>query len=629
MIFYCGIFSFGNQKDLIRDTEVLNASVSFNFKDLHKWSSDNIYVAQKNFSFYPENQHESLPLHHNSYGLVIVGDIRLDNRKEILSLLDIYQNQNVDISDAQLVVELYKSYKEDCALHLLGDFAFAIYDQKENKLFCCRDHLGTRPFLYFHQEKKFLFSSRPTEMLAVEGVDRGFDVNKMASLIYPPMKHISWEKHWCSNILYLPAGSYLVFDAEGTKIKKYWTPSLGKELNFRNEDEYREAFQEVIFRAVGDRMRSSHPVSALLSGGLDSSAVVAVAAKILEKQNKTLHTFSAVLPDPNDKYLRDERFYIDQFKSFPNIQINYVTAPNLGFFSDMQSLEREIVPPILNSRHFFYSAFVEEAKKIGSQIILDGSGGELGVSYHGYGIYSEMFLSGKWVKLHKEINARRSIRNSSYHRIFLGEIIKPFIRKTKQFELRVDNNCLQDDYVRTLLEVIKTSEKDIKQPAISSFRSRLNQLELIKSQQNKAQGTYSYDGVDFRFPLKDKRLLEFCLNSPAHFKLNNGYYRNIVRIGLSDLLPEQILWRTSKAPMNVDYNRRFKAQMPDVLNFLNSISVNDPICRIVDVYKLKEWTKISLADDEAGTKSEQIALNLLPGAIYLIYFLRHFKEFKN
>ncbi|MFM7022562.1 MAG: asparagine synthase-related protein [Flavobacteriales bacterium] len=625
MIYYYGVFDLQGQNNIGGDIDAMNASVSpFDFKEIDHWWESNIFLAQKYFAVTPEAMGESLPLHHPDYNLTLVGEIRLDNRQELFSLLNIPARL---VSDAQLVLEAYWRWKENCAAYLLGDFAFAIYDATAQRIVCCRDHFGTRSFLYFYNGKKFVFSSRSTHILPAEGVDGGINKTKLASMIYMPVKNSCWEEDWCENILLLPAGTTMIVDKEGLRKKKYWTPSPGKELKFKNEAEYAEAFRAIFFKAVEDRLRSSYPVSALLSGGLDSSSIVAVAAKILEKQNKTLHTYSVVLPDPQDKTLKDERFYIDQFKSFPNIEINYVTAPGKGFFSDMHVLEQEVVPPILNSRHFLYDAFAEELRKKGSQVLLDGSGGEMGASMYGDGVYPEMLLKGRWLGLLRELNARKKLTEKTLQRIFLGEVIRPFIKTQKTYKFDLDNHCLHADVIPELLDIINKTE--ITNPAILSAFPKKNHLEILKSIQVKAQGTYSYREIDFRFPLKDKRLLEFCLNVPSHFKMKNGYHRYLVRAGLEGILPAEIQWRTSKMAMDTAYNRRFKAQLSEVRDFLNSIKANDPVRRIVDIEKIKSWTDISLRDEEMGTPSARIALGSLPSAIYLIYFLRHFKEFKN
>lgn len=629
MIFYYGIFSFTDQEILMRDIEAMNASVSrSHFKDVSQWHSKAVFFAQKSFGLSPEAENEVLPLVHFAYNLTLVGEIRLDNRNELITSLKISPALSTTITDAQLTIEAYNHWKENCSAHLLGDFAFAIYDSVNKKIFCCRDHFGIRSFLYYYKEGKFVFASRASQIIAVEGVDNGVNMLKLASLIYPPVKNAYNEDDWCENIKHLPGGTSLIIDQHGLQKTKYWTPSLGKELHFKNEADYADAFQEIFFQAVSDRMRSSKPVSALLSGGLDSSAIVAVAAKILEKQNKTLHTFSAVLPDPNDKVLKDERFYIDQFKAFPNVQLNYVTAPGKGFFSDLQNLEEEVIPPVLNSRHFFYETFADELRKIGSHVILDGGGGELGPTMNAHGAYAEMLTQFKFWGLAKELSARKKVSGRPIHKLFLSEVIKPFIKKQKQFAMNIDHNCLKDDFVEVLLDIIDREKGNMYHSAFFFHSPRQNQLEKLHAIQKKSLGSYSFNQVDFRFPMKDKRLLEFCLNVPTNLKVKNGYYRNLIRAGLGDILPPEIRWRTSKSPMNVDYNRRFKAQMAEVQQFLNGISPNDPIRRIVDIEKVKKWTHISLKDNELGTQSAKIALNFLPGAIYLIFFLRHFKEFK-
>ena len=421
------------------------------------------------------------------------------------------------------------------------------------------------------------------------------------------------------------------------KQRLYWSPSIGKELAFKNEADYAQAFQEIFFKAVGDRIQSPHPISVLLSGGLDSSGIVAVAAKILEKQNRELHTFSAVLPDAHDAVFRDERYFINQFRSFPNVKINYVTAPNQGFFSTLTTSQPAWESPRRTSRYYLYEAFNREVAQIGSKVILEGVFGELGATFYGSGAYAEMFLRGQWFGLWREFNARKKTVGASVARSFLAQVVRPLLspylnvyRNDEYNFFRVaDHHCLQPDFADYLYTMVLPRREELK-PYMNPLRPnhRENQFNAIKFLHHKDYSSPHLGENIYRYPFKDKRLLEFCLNLPLDLKVKNGYNRYSIRAGLDKILPPEIQWRTTKQPFSPDYMRRYKQQQPQVLAYLEDIRANDPVRTLIDVEKLKKWAKMPVAENEQRKDVITIAMHGLPDGIYLIHFLRRFSDFK-
>jgi asparagine synthetase B (glutamine-hydrolysing) len=159
----------------------------------------------------------------------------------------------------------------------------------------------------------------------------------------------------------------------------------------------------------------------------------------------------------------------------------------------------------------------------------------------------------------------------------------------------------------------------------TSSSHRINLANQIRMAQNKAHGKVDIGNVEPRYPLLDKELLEFCLAAPLEFKVKNGYKRYMVRSGLNGLLPTEIQWRTSKGAFSPDYLQRYQAQLPEVRAFLNEISPNDPVKQIVDIEKLKGWTKPSTRPEDM---SDKITRDAVPQGIYLIHFLRRFAEYR-
>lgn len=633
-----GVFSVSGPQDLSQDLDFMIQSLGDDLNDnLHTWNNDMIAMGQSTFHITPESFNEELPLHQSDSNLTIVGNIRLDNREELFAKLAIPTNRRFEMGDAELVLASYAHWEGRCVEHLLGDFSFAVWDGNNQQLFCCTDHFALHTLYYYYDQQKLIFSSHPQAISAVPGIKTGPNFNKLARFIDPSLLNILGEETWYENVFVLTGATILLANAHGVKTSRYWQPVLGEKLTFKNDAAYTEAFQELFFETVSCRMRSKSPVTALLSGGLDSSSIVSVAAKILEAKNQQLNVFSVVLPDQNDPLLKDERYYIDLYKAVPNIKINYVSPESKGFFSDLDICNYEFTGPSITSRHFLYSEFARRAEILGSRVLLDGVGGELGATDHGVGFHAELFWTLNWPRLWKELKARKALAGTPIWTMFRSYVIKPF---APDFLLELLKNKADinvggmDFFQQSFKNDLKSRAENLKKNTHIKTKKvvpvqRSNQLYGMQMKQNRGHQGGITGSLEFRYPFMDKRVLEFCLNSPTELKVRNGYNRNLIRVGLNGILPPEIQWRTTKTAFSPDYMRRYKAQVPQVKEFLDSIKLGDPIRAVIDIEKLKDYARLSVTDNETDSFKIKIALHELPFAIYTIYYLRSFKEFQN
>src|SRR5262249_203552 len=165
-----------------------------------------------------------------------------------------------------------------------------------------------------------------------------------------------WNQSWFEKINALGAGSSLTLDQNGLRDRTYWEPKPSGDLPVKDED-LLEALQQLLSDAVVSRLAKDGENVALLSGGLDSSTIVRLAAGALGGENKQLHALAAVLPDEERTTLTDERSFIDCFRDWPNLTINYITADDRGPFDALEEMVWTCDSPLLTSRHFLYSAF--------------------------------------------------------------------------------------------------------------------------------------------------------------------------------------------------------------------------------------------------------------------------------
>ncbi|MBS1522327.1 MAG: hypothetical protein JST50_15105 [Bacteroidetes bacterium] len=632
MTIFCGVFGLGGG-DLRVDLSMMLTSGDGPENICSSWYSDGIALGQLTVQNTPESLNETLPLADTHNTVIVSGDIRLDNRSELCKQLSIPSIIGFDCGNAFLVASAYKKWGESLTGYLKGDFAFAIWDSTRKKLVCCTDHLGSRSIFYFFNGRKFIFASTPNPILLLNEVPKAVNLNKLSTIVFPATKHLFWTESWFKEISPVSAATVMTISSDGIRKQKYWEPDINKELHFKDEAAFEEAFKDVLFRAVGNRIRSNFPVTALLSGGLDSSAVVSVAAKILERQNRELKVFSSVLPAGSDSTLVDERYYIDKFKSFPNVELNYITAPGKGFFSDLEKLQTTIYFPGLIPSHYLYTAFTDAARQMGSRVILDGGGGELGISFHGEGSYAELFKKLRWQNLLHELKCQKKLTGEPLWLNTYNNVVKPLVplkllKKaiSTSYITPKKQHYLQPGIQETLRLQLQPRKKELSNLMQGTSSShRINLARQIRIAQAKAHGKADLGTVEPRYPLLDKEVLEFCLAAPLEFKVKNGYKRYMVRTGLNGILPPEIQWRNSKGAFSPDYQHRYQVQLPEVRAFLNEISPGDPVRQIVDIDKLKAWTNPVI---QPGALSEKITLDVVPQGIYLIHFLRRFPEYR-
>jgi asparagine synthase (glutamine-hydrolysing) len=391
-----------------------------------------------------------------------------------------------------------------------------------------------------------------------------------------------------------------------------------------------------MFDAVRVRLRSNSPIAAMLSGGIDSSSVVSVAAQLLNEQGQRLTTISGVVPEQCRGRIEDERYYIDQFQSWPNIDMKYVSDPQRGPFDDLEELIEGYESPFASSRHYMYSAIAVAARSAGARVILDGFLGELGPTFHGNGYYAELLVRLRWIRLIRELGAKRKVSGLSWKYDLLQDLVPPGFTSRWRGSSNEDDwlreTPLREDFVRRelgarLTELLR-ARKATQRTGPNLRRIHHRRILSVSRKTRNLNGFVGYQHVERRFPFLDKRLLEFCLAVPSTLKVRDGYKRYLIRAGLQNILPPMIQWRTDKIAFSPDYQIRYNAQRRQALSFLDSIRSADPVCDVVDIARLKSLAAQDMANPRTDTFLDYAAMQIVPLGLYTITFLRQFSEFR-
>ena len=226
----------------------------------------------------PESAQEHQPFSLDG-AVWITADARIDGQRELKGKLAAKSRRVLDAStDAQLILHAYHAWGEDCVKHLIGDFAFAIWDGPQQRLFCARDHFGVKPFFYAHSGRRLVFSNTLESVRRCPAVSSKLNDLAIADFLLFDMNQDPGTTAF-ADIRRLPPAQCMTWSGAGLSLRCYWTFSFGADIRYRAAGDYVERFQELLGVAVADRLRNRQ-VAVSMSGGLDSSAI-AVTAKML------------------------------------------------------------------------------------------------------------------------------------------------------------------------------------------------------------------------------------------------------------------------------------------------------------------------------------------------------------
>lgn len=274
------------------------------------WSGRGAALAHQRLAVLPEDAVEGQPL--AVAGLVLVADARIDNRDELLPLLAArgYLIDAGPVSDADVVLAAYRLWGPACPARLIGDFAFAVWDDRRRRLFVARDPMGMRPLYYrWEPHRRVLVGSEIKQILAADGVPRQVHEAALATTLAGPHTPPSWTAY--AGIDQLPPGHAMTVDDEGRSSWPFWAPRAEGRFKPADEEAVSHAFRTAFADAVRARLRSARPVGLFLSGGMDSGATASMAGWLAEgsvPSPEVLRTYSwafAELPDSDERDVSD------------------------------------------------------------------------------------------------------------------------------------------------------------------------------------------------------------------------------------------------------------------------------------------------------------------------------------
>jgi asparagine synthase (glutamine-hydrolysing) len=488
------------------------------------------------------------PMHYlNRYTIIHNGEIYnyIELKDDLIKKGYHFKSQ----SDTEVVLAAYDFYKEECLQHFDGMFAFAIWDEKEQSLFAARDRFGEKPFYYHFDGTAFSFASEMKALWAI-GITKETDNTMLLNYL-----SLGWVKNpvnlsqtFYKNIFSLPQAHFLKLQLNSklNTIKSYW--NIDKEtISSISEKDAVEKFNELFTTSVARRLRSDVKVGTSLSGGLDSSSIIAAISKVKSQKSK-VETFSAVFP----AFEKDESEYINKIVA-TYLSINHFVIPAVSdLVNDFEKICFHQEEPFGSSSILAQYKVFELAKQQGVTVLLDGQGADeilAGYPKYIHWYLQELFASKKKDLLKKEKAALRQNEFSFNWGIknYLAALLP------KQAAAQIEKDAAYD--VLHNKQLTKEFRKEFynRQTVYKPIYTELNDALHYNSMQTGLEELLRYadrnsmaHGREVRLPFLNHELVQFIFSLPAQYKINNGWTKWILRETMKNSLPEEILWRKNK-----------------------------------------------------------------------------------
>lgn len=573
----------------------------------------------------PESRYEQLPYRDPESGLIITADARIDNREELSGYLGMNLNSEKTVPDSLLILESYKQFGTQCTDLLVGAFAFAIWNPTKGKLFCARDHMGFKPFYYYYRQGLFIFASEikgiKSHKEVVSSMNEQFVADALSSL------RSEKDQTFYNEIFRLPQAHSISITPKVIETKRYWELNPNYELKLSSEEEYIALFRKKLEESVNCRLRSDWPIGAELSGGIDSSVIVSLTAR-----KKPIKTFSHSLPNwAKGKHFpyNDETPYSQKIIDYYRIQDHFfITGEKAGILELLRNglqLHQGVMQGTLSA---IFEPLYMKAEKENCRTLLSGYGGDEMVSSHGPGYMYDLVTSFQLRKILNELKSKGKEKNSF-------EIAKQFIKYFLEINLQrfrssyripqwardiYDNLTIDPAFIEQL-NLKERIYRKLKIPATGSMRLRQYRslsYDYISTRLEYCSIAAQTHKIEYRYPLLDKRLVEFYLSLPSYMKYHNDYGRYILRKATEGILPPEIQWRTDKTGFIIPgIFLRLKQDQKALINLILQAK-NSDIKHYIDYDKtLIMLEKIIQKDnDSKGKNNLQAILNSVTLLMY-------------
>ncbi len=514
------------------------------------------------------------PIFNEDRTKAIVFNGEIYNFQEIKKDLEKRGHQFYTNCDTETIVHLYDEYGADCVQHLRGMFAFAIWDETDKSLFIARDRLGKKPLLYSHQSNgDLIFGSEFTALLAHPAISREVDIEAIdayLSFLCVPAPLTAYK-----NIRKLEPANWMRWKNGEIEMKRYWSPDFSQKIKI-TEKEAIEQTTEILRESTKLRMISEVPLGAFLSGGVDSSMVVALMA---QESSQPVKTFSIGFEEQDFSELKYAKIVADHIGAEYN---EFIVKPDA--LEVLPKLVEHYGEPYADSSAIPTYYVARETRKHVT-VALNGDGGD--ESFAGYERYAAMRMAEKYYKIPEIL--RKNFVERTVDLIPTSEIKRSRARDLKRF-VKAASLPKVERYFRWVSAIDRQSKAELYTADFSRRVDFLDAAEFIGQWFAKSHGSGILDAtlltdqmtylpndllvkvdiasmansLEARSPLLDHKVIEFAASLPENLKMQGFETKSLLKKAAARLVPKEVVYRR-KMGFGVPVGNWFRGEMKDFL----------------------------------------------------------------
>jgi len=582
----CGLVHWDDAPVAHEDLRVMAEAAAYRGSDGIRYRIDgHVGIANLATNVTPESLLEEQPLASPDRLLLLTADARIDNRAD---LIDVLGAENLLASDpptdADLILAAYRRWGLDCPGHLLGDFAFAIWDSSKQSLFAARDPMGIRGFCYRSEPRRFLFATEVQQILAAPNVPARLFEPAVAMHLCGPFGRPEWSFY--DGIHQLAPGHALFARSSGVQTWRFWDTDPAYRIEYSDERDYAVHFRELFQQAVRCRIRSPKPVGIWLSGGTDSGSVASMAGWLLQNETQLCPDFRAYCWAFEDLAGCDERDISSQILRHYHLEGTDVPADRYWPMQEFPATkpDRDEPPPIV------YRALTDQTLKMAREegrriLLLAERGDEISDAPYDH---LTLLGTGQWQVLAEELEAQRRLTGQSWMNAAKALLYRPLLadlwsigrlprlrRLVRRLRDRPENPLTLPPWVhpefaqRLGLKDLILEEFTRRAPEGFDVARALHHSVIFSPISIRRlqweERCHARFGISFADPWSDRRITEFALAVPQWVISRVGENKRMARQAMQGITPEAVRKATRKTNPRTHYDLGFRDRARDTI----------------------------------------------------------------
>ncbi|MBZ0329213.1 hypothetical protein KZO25_02640 [Halomonas sp. ANAO-440] len=574
----------------------------------HSWHRENCALLRTLLRTTPEDSLDRQPLVDTSANVAMVFEGRLDNREELAEALGVGSNDLALMADSCLALRACLHWDVDAPKHLLGDFALACWQPDRSRLWLARDPLGMRPLFWYRRDDLFGFATMPKALFAIPGLTKAINEEQLHD--YLCLLPMTGPASMFKEVYRVEPGHVVVLEGGEVSAHRYHRFDPHHEIHLDSDEAYVEALREHLDRAVASRLRAIGPVATHLSSGMDSTTITAFAARLLSKRQQSLIAYTAVPregfngPVPTGRHADEgpaARAVADRFDNIEHVLIRTDgTSPLDNLHAKTEELDRA---PLNICNLAWAAAIREDASRRGAKVLLCADKGNLSISYDGIHYLASLLRSGRWAMLWRAYKDLKHRHPTMTWRQMVKVCAAPLIPRSlwQLFEKHrgraweLTGHSAINPELSHRVDTRKRAREigfDLSyQPSSNGRQYRINTLYLSDTGEYNAAA--NVDGVEYRDPAADVRLIEFCLAVPHAQYLGDGQPQWLLKRLMADVLPPEILHAKTRGLQAADWYEQTERALPELRAELERLKAHGSVGNYLDLASLEkalnEW----------------------------------------